>query len=88
VGRIGHWGRMGEDMEDNIPEPQVDADPDPGNEAGGVDAVPENGIFPPVPPDEPLNAQMQEETVPDELQEPESPDSDANTEDPTSEPSG
>jgi hypothetical protein len=79
---------MGEDMEDNVPEPQVDPDPDPGNQAGGVDAVPENGTFPPVPPDEPLNAQMEEETVPDEVQEPENPDSDANTEDPTTEPPG
>ena len=40
-----------------------------------------------VPPDEPLNAQMEDEEVPDEIKEPEEPDSDANTEDPTSEPS-
>ena len=74
-------------MSDNIPEPQVDADPDPGNEAGGVDAVEENGTFPPVPPEEPLNAQMADEEVPEEIQEPEEPDTDANVEDPSAEPS-
>jgi hypothetical protein len=73
--------------QDNIPEPQVDPDPDPGNEAGGVDAVEENGTFPPVPPDEPLNAQMEDERVPDEIQEPEEPDTNANVEDPSAEPS-
>ena len=72
----------------NIPEPKIDPDPDPGNEAGGVDAVRENGTFPPVPPDEPLNAQMEDEDVPDEIQQPEDPDSRANVEDPSAEPSG
>jgi hypothetical protein len=70
----------------DIPEPKVDPEPDPGNEAGGVDAAPANGTFPPVPPDEPLNAQMQEEKVPEELQQREEPDRAADTEDPTSEP--
>lgn len=74
--------------QDNIPEPQVDPDPDPGNEAGGVDAVEENGTFPPVPPDEPLNAQMEDEKVPDEIQEGEEPDRPADTEDPSKESSG
>jgi len=74
--------------QDNIPEPQVDQDPDPGNEAGGVDAVAENGTFPPVPPDEPLNAQMTDEVVPDEIQEHEDPDRPADTEDPSRESSG
>jgi hypothetical protein len=78
---------MGEEHDMNIPEPQIDPDPDPGNEAGGVDAIPDNGTFPPVPPDEPLNAQMEDEEVPDEIQEPEEPDSGANTEDPSTEPS-
>jgi hypothetical protein len=72
----------------NIPEPTIDRDPDPGNEAGGVDAVPEHGTFPPVPPDEPLNAQMEEEDVPEEIQEGEDPDRAADTDDPTSEPAG
>lgn len=36
-GRIGH--RVG--TSDNIREPKIDPDPDPGNEAGGVDAVEE-----------------------------------------------
>jgi hypothetical protein len=71
-----------------IPEPHIDAEPDPGNEAGGVDAVPDKGTFPPVPPDEPLNAQMEEEKVPDEIQEREEPDRPADTEDPSSEPAG
>lgn len=78
---------MGEDDDMNIPEPHIDPDPDPGNEAGGVDAVPENGTFPPVPPDEPLNAQMEEEDVPEEVQEPEEPDTGANVDDPSAEPS-
>jgi hypothetical protein len=72
----------------NIPEPKIDPDPDPGNEAGGVDAAHEQGTFPPVPPDEPLNAQMEEETVPDELQQREQPDRPADTEDPSTEPAG
>jgi hypothetical protein len=72
----------------NIPEPKIDPDPDPGNEAGGVDAVPENGTFPPVPPDEPLNAQMSDEAVPDEIQEGEDADTGANVEDPSTEPPG
>jgi hypothetical protein len=72
----------------NIPEPKIDPDPDPGNEAGGVDAVREQGTFPPVPPDEPLNAQMEEETVPDEIQEREQPDREADTDDPSAEPAG
>jgi hypothetical protein len=72
----------------NIPEPKIDPDPDPGNEAGGVDAVPDNGTFPPVPPDEPLNAQMDDEEVPDEIQQGEEADTGADDEDPTTEPSG
>ena len=72
----------------NIPEPKIDPDPDPGNEAGGVDAVPDNGTFPPVPPDEPLNAQMSDEEVPDEIQQGEDADTGANVEDPSTEPSG
>jgi hypothetical protein len=71
-----------------IPEPRIDPDPDPGNEAGGVDAVPDNRTFPPVPPDEPLNAQMEEETVPDEIQEQEDPDRSADTADPSRESTG
>jgi hypothetical protein len=78
---------MGVDRDD-IPEPKIDPDPDPGNEAGGVDAVEDGGTFPPVPPDEPLSAQMADEEVPDELKEPEDPDSEANIDDPTAEPSG
>lgn len=73
--------------DDNIPEPKIDADPDPGNEAGGVDAVEDSSMFPPVPPDEPLSAQMADEAVPDELKEPEDPDSEANVDDPSTEPS-
>jgi hypothetical protein len=72
----------------SIPEPQIDPEPDPGNEAGGVDAVPGNGTTPPVPPDEPLNAQMEEEEVPDEIQRLEDPDRAADTEDPSSESPG
>ena len=88
AGRVcGHLRRMGEDI-DNIPEPRIDPDPDPGNEAGGVDAVPENGTFPPVPPDEPLSAQMAEEKMPDELQEREVPDREADVDDPSKEPPG
>lgn len=70
----------------NIPEPKIDPDPDPGNEAGGVDAVHEQGTFPPVPPDEPLNAQMVDEELPDATRQPESQDTAANTQDPGTEP--
>jgi hypothetical protein len=72
---------------DNIPEPKVDADPDPGNAAGGADAVDDGGLTPPVPPEEPLNAQMEDEKVPDEIKTPEEPDSGANVGDPSAEPS-
>lgn len=68
------------------PEPQVDQDPDPGNEAGGADAVAEQTSLPPVTPDVPLSAQLDED-VPDEIQEPEEPDSEANVENPSTEPS-
>jgi hypothetical protein len=74
--------------EDNIPEPKVDPDPDPGNEAGGVDAPDYDVPNPPVPPDEPLNAQMEDEKVPDEIQEGEEPDRPADTEDPSKESTG
>ena len=53
-----------------------------------MDAVAENGTLPPVPPDEPLNAQMTDEVVPDEIQEHEDPDRPADTEDPSRESSG
>lgn len=69
------------------PEPTIDADPDPGNGAGGADAVTEETSIPPVTPDVPLSAQLDEDIVPDEIQEGETPDTDANTEDPSSEPS-
>jgi hypothetical protein len=74
-------------QQDNIPEPHIDPDPDPGNEAGGVDAVAENAIFPPVPPDEPMSAQMADEEVPDELRQTEEPDREADVDDPSAEPS-
>ena len=69
------------------PEPQIDEEPDPGNEAGGPDAVEEETSIPPLTPDVPLSAQLDDEHVPDEIQEPESPDSEANVEDPSVEPS-
>lgn len=68
------------------PEPQVDADPDEGNAAGGVDAVEEPVQLPALTPDVP-SAQLEDDDVPDAIQEPEEPDSEANTEDPSSEPS-
>ena len=68
------------------PEPRVDADPDPGNEAGGTDAVEEKAPMPPVTPDSPLPAQL-EEDLPEEVTEPEGPDTEANIEDPSTEPS-
>lgn len=70
----------------DAPEPQVDAEPDPGNEAGGTDAVEEDTSLPPVTPDVPLSAQMEDDDVPDEIQEPEDPDTEANLEDPSAEP--
>ena len=70
------------------PEPTIDPDPDPGNAAGGVDAVEEEPILPPVPPEEPLNAQMADTEVPDELLEPEGHDREADLDDPSREPPG
>jgi hypothetical protein len=68
------------------PEPHIDEDPDPGNEAGGTDAVEEDTAIPPVTPDVP-SAQLTDDEVPDEIQEPEEPDSEANIENPSTEPS-
>ena len=69
------------------PVPQIDPDPDPGNEAGGPDAVEEETVLPPLTPDTPLSAQLDEDDVPDEVQEPETPDSEANEDEPSAEPS-
>lgn len=69
------------------PVPTIDEDPDLGNAAGGTDAVEEPVVVDPLTPDVPLNAQLDDEHVPDEISKPEEPDSEANTEDPTSEPS-
>jgi len=69
------------------PEPTIDDDPDPGNEAGGTDAVEEETGWPPVTPETPLSAQFADEDVPDEVSAPEQPDSEANVEDPSAEPS-
>lgn len=69
------------------PVPEIDPEPDEGNEAGGVDAVENPSVVPPVTPDVPLSAQVTDDQVPDGIQEPEEPDSDANTEDPSAEPS-
>lgn len=68
------------------PVPQVDDDPDPGNEAGGTDAIEEDTSIPPVTPDVPLSAQMDDDDVPEAIQEPEEQDSEANLEDPSAEP--
>jgi len=68
------------------PEPQVDADPDPGNEAGGPDAV-EDRVPLPITPDTPLSAQLDGQDVPDSIQAPEEPDTEANVDDPSAEPS-
>ena len=73
-------------MDENIPEPKVDPEPDPGNLAGGVDAVDDGSTFPPVPPDDPLAAQMADEELPDEVRRGEDSDSEANIEDPSIEP--
>ncbi len=70
-----------------VPTPEVDPDPDPGNEVGGTDAVEDDAGVPPVTPDVPLSAQLDDEHVPDEIQEPEEPDTEANVEDPSAEPS-
>lgn len=69
------------------PVPSIDPEPDATNEAGGVDAVEPATEFPPVTPDVPLSAQL-EDAIPDEIQEPEGPDSEANIDEPTAEPPG
>jgi len=70
-----------------VPEPKIDDDPDPGNEAGGPDSIEEDTSIPPLTPDVPLSAQLEDDAVPDEIQEPETPDTEANTENPSAEPS-
>lgn len=67
-------------------EPTVDENPDPGNTAGGTDAVEEDSA-PPVSRELPVADQVTHEDVPQELLEPEGPDREANTEDPSTEPS-
>lgn len=73
-------------MTSQIPEPTIDDEPDPGNEAGGPDAVVEPTTVPPLNPEVPLPPDI-EDVVPDEIQEPEEPDSEANVEEPSAEPS-
>ncbi len=68
------------------PEPQIDADPDPGNEAGGTDAIEIETSVPPVTRDV-GSAQLDDDDVPDEIQQAEEPDTEANTDDPSAEPS-
>lgn len=59
------------------PEPKIDSEPDPGDAAGGVDAVearrPEN----PVTPEPPIGEHPYDDVVPDAVSEPEEPDTDA-----------
>jgi hypothetical protein len=69
------------------PEPQIDQNPDLGNEAGGADAIDEATVIPPLTPDVPLSAQVDDQIVPDELKEPEGPDSEIDDDDPNPEPS-
>ncbi|HET6153333.1 MAG TPA: hypothetical protein VFE15_10265 [Marmoricola sp.] len=70
------------------PEPQIDADPDLGNEAGGVDAIEEQPNLPPLTREVPRSAQMDDDVIPEEIMEPEGPDREADIDDPSSEPSG
>lgn len=65
-------------MSENItePEPRIDPDPDEGNAAGGTDAVSDRVEVPPLVPDPPRSAQVDEETVPDEIKQPEESDQD------------
>jgi hypothetical protein len=70
------------------PEPQIDADPDLGNEAGGVDAIEEETSRPLLTPEVPRPAQMDDDAIPEEIKEPEGPDREADIDDPSSEPSG
>jgi hypothetical protein len=73
---------------DQIPEPTVDEDPDPGNAAGGPDAVETEQLLPPLPREEPLNAQMEDEEMPEEVLQPEGHDREADLDDPSKEPPG
>ena len=56
------------------PEPHVDAPPDeaPGGPADRIERDPDD--FPIQTPDQPRSAQIEEETVPDEIEEPEDTD--------------
>lgn len=73
---------------DAIPEPTIDEDPDPGNEAGGTDAIEEDTTLPPLTRDVPLSAQVDDDEIPDSLQEPEGRDREADLDDPSKEPPG
>ncbi len=69
------------------PEPQIDENPDPGNEVGGTDAVEEPDTLPPLMRDVPQSAQIDGEEIPDDLKKPEGRDREADIEDPSTEPS-
>lgn len=60
----------------NAPEPRVDPEPDPGDAAGGVDAVEPRRPEYPVTPEPPIGEHPLDDIVPDELNEPEGPDPD------------
>ncbi|MET3962755.1 hypothetical protein ABIE44_002689 [Marmoricola sp. OAE513] len=71
--------------------PTIDENPDPGNAAGGTDAIEDptpSTEETPLTRDLPASEHVDQEQIPDELQEPEGPDSEANLDDPSAEPPG
>lgn len=77
----------------NAPEPRIDPEPDPGEAAGGVDAVLPRRQENPVTPEPPIGEHPTDEDMPDAIETPEPPDEDAIETEPddaetTSEPTG
>lgn len=77
----------------NVPEPKIDDDPDPGDAAGGVDAVEPRRPEQPVTPEPPIGDHPADDLMPDALETPEETDEDVveaqpDGEETTSEPTG
>ena len=75
-------------MDIQAPEPRIDANPDEGEAAGGVDAVTAPHPPDPVIPEPPISAQLDQDEIPDEVEEPEEPDTGAQEAQPQGEETG
>lgn len=77
----------------DVPEPRIDPEPDPGEAAGGVDAVLPRRQEEPMTPEPPIGEHPADDAMPAGLETPEEPDEDAietqpDDEETTEEPTG